>query len=408
MVVEVRTKRALGSMSGEDTPDADRSNPPSGEAPTPASMRGRQRFVSRSTRPRPKVHAFSTLSAPRGVWWPRPGRWFHTLHGERGTFRNPDSTRYRESWVCHEGVRVSLLAPMTGSSQGWQGGPRSPSPERPSGRRRGQAKGRGPIAHMGDCRKSCGLEPFGVCHTAGDRPPKRRNPRNRVTGDKVRPRRGKSGPATGEEPPPTSDEAGGGSVWLSACACRRETLVDQTRRKRDAGSGPWITRRACASPRTRPCPVPNRPVASTLSLLLDHLDRGRQPVQVDPDDLSPHGLGPSRRRWLVDAGRALPLRAGQSPLQPHTGTMPGENANRREPGPPQGEPPAEHLERVWLDTGPTDNRQAAASRPYCRRPERSQPVPRRPAHQHVGNVRWRTRVERTAESAVTHPPPRPT
>ena len=33
-------------------------------------------------------------------------------------------------------------------------------------------------------------------------------------------------------------------------------------------------------------------------------------------------------RHCVDAGRALLLRAGQTPLQPRTGTVPDENANR--------------------------------------------------------------------------------
>ena len=32
---------------------------------------------------------------------------------------------------------------------------------------------------------------------------------------------------------------------------------------------------------------------------------------------------------VVIAGRALLLRAGQTPLEPHTGTVPGRNANRK-------------------------------------------------------------------------------
>jgi len=50
----------------------------------------------------------------------------------------------------------------------------------------------------------------------------------------------------------------------------------------------------------------------------------------------------------MDAGWALLLRAGQTPLEPHTGTAVGGNANRRWATPaPGGQPhgglPADHL-----------------------------------------------------------------
>jgi transposase len=55
--------------------------------------------------------------------------------------------------------------------------------------------------------------------------------------------------------------------------------------------------------------------------------------------------------------RALLLRAGQSPLEPRTGTVPDGNADRKratpaDGGQPHGERPAEHLDRVWPDAGP--------------------------------------------------------
>jgi len=55
----------------------------------------------------------------------------------------------------------------------------------------------------------------------------------------------------------------------------------------------------------------------------------------------------------------LLLRAGQTPLEPHTGngtrpeSKPKESHTGHAGGQPRGEPPAEHLDRVWPDTGPT-------------------------------------------------------
>ena len=75
--------------------------------------------------------------------------------------------------------------------------------------------------------------------------------------------------------------------------------------------------------------VANRPVAntvsrsSTTSMVADSL-WGSTPMNTLAMTASP-----SRRRRLVDAGRALLLRAGQTPLQPRTGTAPDGNANRK-------------------------------------------------------------------------------
>jgi hypothetical protein len=47
------------------------------------------------------------------------------------------------------------------------------------------------------------------------------------------------------------------------------------------------------------------------------------------------------------------IRRESRPIENHTGHAGGQ---------PRGEPPAEHLDRVWPDTGPTHNRQVAARR----------------------------------------------
>jgi len=63
----------------------------------------------------------------------------------------------------------------------------------------------------------------------------------------------------------------------------------------------------------------------------------------------------------------LLLRAGQSPLEPRLVTAPGGNANRKRATPiklvgsRQKSNPARRLNRVWPDTGPTDNRLTAAT-----------------------------------------------
>jgi hypothetical protein len=57
--------------------------------------------------------------------------------------------------------------------------------------------------------------------------------------------------------------------------------------------------------------------------------------------------------------RALLLRAGRTPLEPRTGngarpeSKPLESHTLHAGGQPQREPPAEHLDRVWPDTGNT-------------------------------------------------------
>ena len=50
--------------------------------------------------------------------------------------------------------------------------------------------------------------------------------------------------------------------------------------------------------------------------VVDDLDRRRQLVGIDPDEHLRHAASPSRRRPVGIAGRALLLRAGQSPLEP--------------------------------------------------------------------------------------------
>ena len=59
-----------------------------------------------------------------------------------------------------------------------------------------------------------------------------------------------------------------------------------------------------------------------------------------------------------NARRALLLRAGQSPLEPHLTTVLGGNADRKRATPidlvgsRKESDPAKHLDRVWPDTGP--------------------------------------------------------
>jgi hypothetical protein len=80
-------------------------------------------------------------------------------------------------------------------------------------------------------------------------------------------------------------------------------------------------------------------------------------VGIDPDEHLCHELHPSRHCRFVDAGRALLLRAGQSPLEPRTGngtrreSKPIESHTGHAGGQPRGELPAEYLDRVWPDTG---------------------------------------------------------
>ena len=75
--------------------------------------------------------------------------------------------------------------------------------------------------------------------------------------------------------------------------------------------------------------VANRPVASTVSrssttsMVADSL-WGSTPMNT----LAMTSLAFRRDRLMI-AGRALLLRAGQTPLEPHTGTVTGGNANRR-------------------------------------------------------------------------------
>jgi hypothetical protein len=58
------------------------------------------------------------------------------------------------------------------------------------------------------------------------------------------------------------------------------------------------------------------------------------------------------------ARRALLLRAGQSPLEPHLTTVPSGDADRKRATPIQlvgsrkESDPAKHLDRVWPDVGP--------------------------------------------------------
>ena len=73
----------------------------------------------------------------------------------------------------------------------------------------------------------------------------------------------------------------------------------------------------------------NRPVAKTVSLssttsmVADSL-WGSTPMNTLA--ITCPAFPPS---LSMDAGRALLLRAGQTPLEPHTGTVTGGNANRR-------------------------------------------------------------------------------
>ena len=64
-------------------------------------------------------------------------------------------------------------------------------------------------------------------------------------------------------------------------------------------------------------------------LVVDDLDGRRQLVGIDPDEHPRHDLPCLPPSLSMDAGRALLLRAGQTPLEPHTGTVTGGNANRR-------------------------------------------------------------------------------
>ena len=97
--------------------------------------------------------------------------------------------------------------------------------------------------------------------------------------------------------------------------------------------------------------------AEQLLVLVDDLDRRRQLVGIDPDDDLLHALLPPVLVPIGTARWALLLRAGQSPLEPRLVTVPGGPQTEREPHPrrvgsPKESEPAEHLDRVWPDTGP--------------------------------------------------------
>src|SRR4051794_7027218 len=68
--------------------------------------------------------------------------------------------------------------------------------------------------------------------------------------------------------------------------------------------------------------------------MVDNRDGGRQPVGIDPDDDVLHVAAPACARFLMWTARwALPLRAGQSLLEPRLVTVTGGPQTDSEPHP---------------------------------------------------------------------------
>ena len=92
--------------------------------------------------------------------------------------------------------------------------------------------------------------------------------------------------------------------------------------------------------------------------MVDDLDRGRQLVGIDPDDDLFMDALALCREWMGRRGGHCYYELG-SPLLSHASSRrPTVRKPEVEPHPePGGQPkrerPAEHLDRVWPDTGPT-------------------------------------------------------
>ena len=199
--------------------------------------------------------------APGSPEGPRPGHWI-PHRGEHGSaliltppgWERPVGMVYRGGRRFERrGRSLSWPAPMTPVVLVCLGPLVTCASRVVRGRRRGTPKGgvrvfTGPLAQV-----TTGWEPQGWGHLEGGRPrPERgRRPPKSGRGDRIRPRRRSSGPATGQEPPPASVEAGGGgrmaAVGDPAGAGRGRRGVEAAKlaaegwRTWDAGPGPWIT-----------------------------------------------------------------------------------------------------------------------------------------------------------------------
>jgi hypothetical protein len=94
------------------------------------------------------------------------------------------------------------------------------------------------------------------------------------------------------------------------------------------------------------------------------LDGGGSFVGIHADGHWSHACSPRRRKDWYWASWAAPLRAGQTPLEPHSATAldggtPEVSHTQQRGGPPMREPPVEHLDLAWPGIGRTAIQQVA-------------------------------------------------
>ena len=129
------------------------------------------------------------------------------------------------------------------------------------------------------------------------------------------------------------------ATTATACASWASVLrlrpVSSSRARADSFAGTSTTCSPSASSRCangRPAPLlPSTAHARSASRRRTSASPRTRPtaVGVDPDEHARHGCLTFAPSLLVNAGRALLLRAGQTPLQPHTATAPDGKTNRR-------------------------------------------------------------------------------
>ena len=167
-----------------------------------------------------------------------------------------------------------------------------------------------------------------------------------------RPRGVPAGSSCGPRPPRSSERRGRRSCGCGRC--RRAGLVPTAS---PARRRPVRRPRAVAGPTAGP--VGGEPTgAEQLLVVVNDLDGRRQFVGIDPDDHACHDAFLALNcRWERRGGQCYYEQG--SPLLSHAssrcpaGRRPKESHTRPSGGQPHGEPPAEHLARVWPDTGPT-------------------------------------------------------